>query len=151
MSKHLTAENIIISVVIPCYNEAETLKTVLESVRDCGLKTQIIVVDDGSTDGSRELLAGELKPYVDKILFHKSNLLNRLRVWRYYTAGLAKNKGILAYLQAEAALFVKNYLISIRKAPRHRGVFRHSSHAPPGERRRSAPHIFPRRNIRSSQ
>ena len=77
MSKKLEKDNLTISVVIPCYNEAETLKTVLESVRDCGLKTQIIVVDDGSTDGSRELLAGELKPYVDKILFHKSNLLTQ--------------------------------------------------------------------------
>ena len=74
MSKKLEKDNLTISVVIPCYNEAETLKTVLESVRDCGLKTQIIVVDDGSTDGSRELLAGELKPYVDKILFHKRNM-----------------------------------------------------------------------------
>ena len=74
MSGLLNREDLVISVVIPCYNEADTLKKVLESVRDCGLKTQIIVVDDGSTDGSRELLRGELRSYVDKILFHKKNM-----------------------------------------------------------------------------
>ena len=67
-------EELVVSVVIPCYNEVETLKNVLEKVRACGLKTQIIVVDDGSTDGSRELLKGELRDSVDKILFHKKNM-----------------------------------------------------------------------------
>ena len=70
----LTKDDLVVSVIIPCYNEADTLKTVIGKVRDCGLKTQIIVVDDGSTDGSRELLRGELRDSVDKILFHKKNM-----------------------------------------------------------------------------
>ncbi|MBR3308205.1 MAG: glycosyltransferase family 2 protein [Lachnospiraceae bacterium] len=74
MRKKLKTDDLVISVVIPCYNEAETLANVLARVRDCGLKTQIIVVDDGSTDGSRELLRGELRDSVDKILFHKKNM-----------------------------------------------------------------------------
>ncbi len=73
MGKKLSKEDIVISVVIPVYNEAGTLKNVLEKVRDCGWKTQIIVVDDGSTDGSRELLRGKLKKSVDKVLFHRRN------------------------------------------------------------------------------
>ncbi|MCR5209055.1 MAG: glycosyltransferase family 2 protein [Lachnospiraceae bacterium] len=71
--KILTKENIKISVVIPCYNEADTLENVIERVRGCGLETEIIVVDDGSTDGSRELMKGELYDKIDKILFHKKN------------------------------------------------------------------------------
>ena len=72
--KTLTKDNIKISVVIPCYNEVDTLENVIERVRECGLATEIIVVDDGSTDGSRDLMKGELYDKIDKILFHKKNL-----------------------------------------------------------------------------
>lgn len=71
--KILTKDNIKISVVIPCYNEVDTLENVIERVRECGLATEIIVVDDGSTDGSRDLMKGELYDKIDKILFHKKN------------------------------------------------------------------------------
>jgi glycosyltransferase involved in cell wall biosynthesis len=45
-----------LSVIIPVYNEINTLKTVLERVRATGLADEILIVDDGSTDGSRELM-----------------------------------------------------------------------------------------------
>jgi glycosyltransferase involved in cell wall biosynthesis len=45
-----------LSVVIPVYNEIATLAHLVERVRQCGLPTQIVLVDDGSKDGSRELL-----------------------------------------------------------------------------------------------
>jgi glycosyltransferase involved in cell wall biosynthesis len=46
-----------LSVVIPVYNEAQTIVTVIERVRAVGLPCEIIVVDDASTDGTRETLA----------------------------------------------------------------------------------------------
>lgn len=46
-----------LSVVMPCYNELATIETVLERVRAVGLATEIIIVDDGSTDGTRTVLA----------------------------------------------------------------------------------------------
>jgi cellulose synthase/poly-beta-1,6-N-acetylglucosamine synthase-like glycosyltransferase len=50
------------SVVIPCYNEIATIESVFKKVRESPLeKRQIIVVDDASTDGTRELLQGQLK------------------------------------------------------------------------------------------
>lgn len=51
-----------VSVVIPVFNEAGTLRTVVQRVLDAGVATEILIVDDGSTDGSdevaRELAAG---------------------------------------------------------------------------------------------
>jgi glycosyltransferase involved in cell wall biosynthesis len=44
-----------LSVVVPCYNEAATIKGVLESVLESQFVSEVIVVDDGSTDGSSEL------------------------------------------------------------------------------------------------
>ena len=70
----LSKEELVISVVIPCYNEKDTIALALERVKNCGIKTEIIVVDDGSTDGTRDLLTGELKGKIDKILFHKVNM-----------------------------------------------------------------------------
>jgi glycosyltransferase involved in cell wall biosynthesis len=55
-----------LSVVIPCYNEVRTLETLLDAViaSPYGEK-EIIVVDDFSTDGTRDLLDGDLKKKID--------------------------------------------------------------------------------------
>lgn len=45
-----------ISLVIPVYNEAATLRTLLQRVVALDLDKEIVVIDDGSTDGSRELI-----------------------------------------------------------------------------------------------
>jgi glycosyltransferase involved in cell wall biosynthesis len=47
-----------LSVVMPVYNEMRTLPTVIERVRATGLPLEIVIVDDGSRDGSREYLTG---------------------------------------------------------------------------------------------
>lgn len=67
-------ETIKLSVVIPCYNEKSTISEVLDSVLECGVPNiEIIVVDDYSTDGTRDLLMGPLRGKIDKLLFHKYN------------------------------------------------------------------------------
>jgi len=48
-----------VSIVMPCLNEAETvrrcIKKAQESIRRCNLKAELIIADNGSTDGSREI------------------------------------------------------------------------------------------------
>ena len=62
-----------LSVSIPCYNEKNTIAEIVRRVRAVGLASEIIVVDDGSTDGTREVLA-EIEPGDDlKIFCHDHN------------------------------------------------------------------------------
>ena len=63
-----------VSIVIPCYNERATIETVVEAVRSAPVKeVEIIIVDDGSTDGTRELLQSKPQGWVDKIVLQQRN------------------------------------------------------------------------------
>src|SRR6266702_8528725 len=63
-----------LSVVIPCYNERSTIEAVVEAVRSAPVEdVEIIIVDDGSTDGTRELLKGKPPGWVDKIVLQERN------------------------------------------------------------------------------
>lgn len=61
-----------LSVVIPCYNEERTVKSLVEQVLASPVVQEIIVVDDGSTDGSRSVLSMIEDPRV-KVLAHERN------------------------------------------------------------------------------
>jgi len=63
-----------LSVVIPCYNERETIESIVSAVRAVSLpEIEIIVVDDFSTDGTTEILREKLSAEVDQIIFHSAN------------------------------------------------------------------------------
>jgi glycosyltransferase involved in cell wall biosynthesis len=62
-----------LSVVIPVYNEIHTIEEILRQVRALPMDLEIIIVDDGSTDGTREVLR-TLDPMVFKVIFHERNL-----------------------------------------------------------------------------
>src|SRR5213082_2458849 len=63
-----------ISIVIPCYNEHLTLERLLAAVKAVSYPLEIIVVDDCSTDGTRELLRDRLGREVDHVIYHSENL-----------------------------------------------------------------------------
>jgi len=54
-----------VSIVIPCFNERENTRACLERVRPLGLRTEVIFVDDGSTDGTAASIQSEVNPAVD--------------------------------------------------------------------------------------
>ena len=58
-----------LSVVMPVYNEQATLHRVVERVLSVGLEIELLCVDDGSTDGSREILAGLQKQFAQMRVF----------------------------------------------------------------------------------
>jgi glycosyltransferase involved in cell wall biosynthesis len=63
-----------LSVVIPCYNELGTIDQVIQAVKASPVKDlEIIIVDDFSTDGTREILRSRLELEVDKVIYHKKN------------------------------------------------------------------------------
>ena len=63
-----------LSVIIPCYNEAKTIRTIIDRVRSAPIPDkEIIIVDDCSHDGTRDLLRREIAPLVSQIIYHEVN------------------------------------------------------------------------------
>ena len=68
------SRNLLVSVVVPAYNEAETVETALRRVRSVPLRLEIIVVNDASTDGTRAILEKlATDGLVDRVVHHEKN------------------------------------------------------------------------------
>ena len=64
-----------LSIIIPVYNEIKTIKKLILKVVNQQIKDiQIIVVDDFSTDGTREIIKNDLFQYINKIIYHEKNM-----------------------------------------------------------------------------
>src|SRR5277367_5550321 len=64
-----------LSVIIPCYNERDTIGTIVDIVKSAPYPNkEILVVDDCSTDGTRDILRRDIAPLVDRVLYHEVNL-----------------------------------------------------------------------------
>lgn len=78
-----------LSIVMPAYNESRTIKTILSEITDVkldGIEKEIIIVDDGSTDGTRDILRTYAKKPGYKIILQETN----------QGKGAALKRGILA-------------------------------------------------------
>jgi hypothetical protein len=60
-------------LIIPIFNEIEFLETVLKNVRALPIEKELILVDDYSTDGTREILKGEESKPDAKVFYHEKN------------------------------------------------------------------------------
>lgn len=67
-------DDVIVSVVIPVFNERRTVEALLRKVAEVELRTEVIVVDDGSTDGTRDILPElEAAGLIDVLEMHERN------------------------------------------------------------------------------
>lgn len=63
-----------LTVVIPCYNEKDSIHTIVNRVLAAPIENkEIIIVDDKSTDGTSEILDREIAPLVSRIIHHEVN------------------------------------------------------------------------------
>jgi glycosyltransferase involved in cell wall biosynthesis len=84
-----------VSVVIPSYNEVNTIKEILRRVQAENIAEEILIVDDGSTDGTRDIL-NDFKgkePY--RIIFHEQNQGKGAAV----RTGIQQSKGDIIIIQ----------------------------------------------------
>ena len=64
-----------ISIIIPCYNEVNNLEKIIKKIhQQKDIKKEIILVDDFSNDGSRQLIKKFLYKKVKKVIYHSENL-----------------------------------------------------------------------------
>tara|TARA_B100000989_G_scaffold267380_1_gene221405 strand:- start:889 stop:1584 length:696 start_codon:yes stop_codon:yes gene_type:complete len=62
-----------LSIIIPCYNEKQTIEKIVNKILKVNIKMEIIIVDDCSNDGTANIIKKINKPNIKKI-FHKKNL-----------------------------------------------------------------------------
>jgi glycosyltransferase involved in cell wall biosynthesis len=63
-----------VSVVIPCFNERDTIEQIVRAVRASPVKNiEIVIVDDFSTDGTIGALKEKVAPLADRIIYHPQN------------------------------------------------------------------------------
>ena len=63
-----------LSIVIPCFNERATIEEILSRVEACGYRPkEVVIVDDCSTDGTRDILSERPSNELEKIIFHEKN------------------------------------------------------------------------------
>ena len=74
---YIIPDDLILSVVIPIYNEERTLRTIVERVKEVPVRTELILVDDCSSDGSRAIMEELAEEYSEdggvKLAFHEKN------------------------------------------------------------------------------
>ncbi len=63
-----------LSVIMPVYNESKTIREIINRVRQVDIEKEIIIVDDCSTDGTREVLKTVDSQNQIKIIYHEKNM-----------------------------------------------------------------------------
>ena len=64
----------VLSVIIPCFNERATIRQIVQALREGPIQPlEILVVDDGSTDGTRAILQQEIEPTGVRVVLHDIN------------------------------------------------------------------------------
>ena len=80
-----------LSIIIPCYNEQSTIKEIVQKInQQTNINKEIIIIDDNSSDRTREILEKEVRNEVNQIIFNDKN----------YGKGYSIRKGIENHLKS---------------------------------------------------
>jgi glycosyltransferase involved in cell wall biosynthesis len=71
-SAKIDIKNFILSIIIPVYNEKETINDVIEAVAAAPYNKEIIIIDDHSTDGTRDILSNMKQDGLKVFMHHKN-------------------------------------------------------------------------------
>jgi glycosyltransferase involved in cell wall biosynthesis len=82
-SSKIDIKNFMISIIIPVYNEKDTIKDIINAVEETPFRKEIIVIDDGSTDGTGIILS--------KIKKEGLNIYLATTLWHFPQFPLAKS------------------------------------------------------------
>lgn len=85
-----------LSIIMPCYNELNTIEAIVEAVRRCPYENkEIVIVDDCSMDGTRKVLEDRIESIVDKVIYFDRNRGKGAAV----RAGFAASSGDILIVQ----------------------------------------------------
>jgi dolichol-phosphate mannosyltransferase len=62
-----------LTIIIPVYNEIKTIEKLIKKILKINIYKQLIIVDDGSSDGTQQVLK-KYKKFINKLIIHKKNL-----------------------------------------------------------------------------
>ena len=66
--------DIVLTIIIPCFNEIKTIDKIVNQIKKQKIRKQIILIDDLSTDGTKQIIRKIIYRKVDKVIYHKKNL-----------------------------------------------------------------------------
>ena len=85
-----------VSIIIPCFNEEKTISEIIHAVKkNINDNDEIIVIDDHSTDKTRDVLEGDLKNKIDNLILNEKNFGKGYSIRK----GIEKSKGDIILIQ----------------------------------------------------
>jgi len=71
----MKCQDIFLSIIVPCFNERDYIKEIIRRIKDNEIfNKEIILIDDSSTDGTKEIIKKEIEPQVYHVVYHEKNM-----------------------------------------------------------------------------